>query len=484
MNSSTGSEVCRGALVALIAVMVVSAVMAQTPPPPVPAQPYPNTTPAIPVQTPGQAYPSQVPAYPAQNPAYPNPYQAPATYPGQVPSGYPLPPAPAQSHFFRDLFAQTIAAVLQTSTGGLLGAITGRIMEWFSRKGANPANANAYATQYPNTAYPVTAATPYPSTAYPTTAYGNPAQAAATYPGAPPAYPGAPPAYPGAPPAYPGAPPAYPGAAPAYLSTPPAYSATPAATPAYSAAAPTYPSTIPTYAATTPAPGYAAQPTPSYPQPTQGFAAPTQVYDARTGQLVSADANPYATRDIGMAGGLYAGIAYEVHTMGADGAYSTPVNTATYEFHTGDRFMVYYRPSLPGHMEIYNINGAGKQTLIDSSNMAAGQMVALGPYEFTNDSGEESLHLVLSPCTSPQLITATRDIVKVGASPQSTQSGSEVRLGDCGPASARGTSFQTRDIAKVGVEGTTSFALDPISPKELRSGQVTPRQMTIVFHHH
>jgi hypothetical protein len=473
MTSGTGSEVCRGALVALIAAIVVSAALAQTPPATVPSYPAPGS------QTPSQAYPSQVPAYPAQNPtypaqnpAYPNPYPAPGSYPGQVPSGYPLPPAPAQSHFFRDLFAQTIAAVLQTSTGGLLGAITGRIMEWFSRKGANPAN--AYAPQYPNTAYPATAATAYPSTPYPTTAYGNPAQPAA-YPGAPPAYPGAPPAYPGAPPAYPGAPPAYPGA-------PPAYSGTPTTTAAYSAAAPTYPNTIP-YSGATPAPAYGVQPTPAYPQPMQGSAAPTQVYDARTGQLVSADANPYATRDIGMAGALYAGIAYEVHTMGADGAYSTPVNTATYEFHTGDRFMVYYRPSLPGHMEIYNINGAGKQTLIDSSNMAAGQMVALGPYEFTSDSGEESLHLVLSPCTSPQLITATRDIVKVGTSPPSTQSGSEVRLGDCGAASARGTSLQTRDIAKVGVEGTTSFALDPISPKELRSGQVTPRQMTIVFHH-
>jgi hypothetical protein len=470
MTSSTGSEVCRGALVALIAATVASAALAQTPPAPAPSYPAPGT------QTPSQTYPSQMPAYPtqnpaypaypAQNPAYPNPYAAPGTYPGQTPSGYPLPPAPAQSHFFRDLFAQTIAAVLQTSTGGLLGAITGRIMEWFSRKSANPANANAYA---PNTAYPATAATAYPSTAYSTTAYGNPAQPAVTYPGAPPAYPSATPAYPSATPAYPGAPPAYPG--------------TPTTTAAYSAAAPTYPSTIPTYSGATPAPAYGVQPTPAYPQPMQGSAAPTQVYDARTGQLVSADANPYATRDIGMAGALYAGIAYEVHTMGADGAYSTPVNTATYEFHTGDRFMVYYRPSLPGHMEIYNINGAGKQTLIDSSNMAAGQMAALGPYEFTNDSGEESLHLVLSPCTSPQLITATRDIVKVGTSPPSTQSGSEVRLGDCGAASARGTSFQTRDIAKVGVEGTTSFALDPISPKELRSGQVTPRQMTIVFHH-
>ena len=404
------------------------------------------------------------------------------------------PQGPPQSHFFRDLFAQTIAAVLQTTTGGLLGAITGRIMEWFTRKGANAANPNPYAAQtpqYPNPAYGATPAA-YPNTAYPNStcqnatfaaapapyttppAAGYPAQPAASYPGAAQTYPST--AYPTAAQSYPGTTPqTYPSTAQTYPSTAQTYPATaqtyPSAAQAYPGASPAAPTNV--YAA-------AAQPAQ---QVAQSYAGPTQVYDARTGQLVTPDANPYATRDIAMAGALYAGIAYEVHTLGPDGNYSTPVNTATYDFHTGDRFMVYYRPSLPGHMEIYNVNAAGKQTLIDSSNMAAGQMVALGPYEFTNDLGEESLHLVLSPCTSPRLITATRDIVKVGASPQPTPGAADVQLGNCGAPTARGLDLKTRDIAKVGVEGTTSFALDPISPKELKSGQITPRQMTIVFHH-
>jgi hypothetical protein len=42
-------------------------------------------------------------------------------------------------------------------------------------------------------------------------------------------------------------------------------------------------------------------------------------------------------------------------------------------------------------MEIYNVNPKGQQTLIDSSDMAAGQMVGLGPYQFTNQTGDESL---------------------------------------------------------------------------------------------
>jgi hypothetical protein len=115
--------------------------------------------------------------------------------------------------------------------------------------------------------------------------------------------------------------------------------------------------------------------------------------------------------------------------------------------------------------------------------MPAGQMVALGPYQFTNGSGEESLRLVLSPCSNPQLITATRDIVKVDAAPQPSAVGPAVQLGDCGAPTARGLEVHTRDIEKIGVEGTTSFALDPVSRNELKSGQVTPRQMTIVFHH-
>ena len=183
-----------------------------------------------------------------------------------------------------------------------------------------------------------------------------------------------------------------------------------------------------------------------------------------------------------MEGALYAGIAYEVHILGADGTFSTPVNPATYEFHTGDKFMVYYRPSLPGHMEIHNINAAGKQTLIDSSIMAAGAMVGLGPYQFTNDAGDESLLLVLSPCSTPQLLTTTRDIVKVDATTQAPQ-GKAVQLGDCGAPTSRGLDVRTRDIEKVAVEGTTSFALDPVSPKELKAGQVTPREIPIVFHH-
>ena len=499
-------------LTLIVGATLIAAAQAQAQQPTYPAQSYP---------TPPPPYPN--PSYPTA-PTYPNPAYAQPGYPNQgYPAntqaypGYPNPATapPPQSHFFRNLFAQTLAVVLQTTSGGLISAIAGRLMEWFARKGA---------TANPNVAYASTAA--YSGTAFPTASYPTGAQA---YPGAPQAYPGAPQAYPGAPQTYPGAPQTYPTQATAYptaAQTPGAY---PSATPnypapapaypgtayptgayptapqtpgAYPGAAPNYPSTAaPAYATAAQTPGAypgAPQPYPSqttaypsaaYPQPdaaAQAYAAPSQVYDARTGQLVTGAANPYTTRGLGMENAIYAGIAYEVQAIGADG-HSAPVNTATYEFHTGDKFMVYYRPSLPGHMEIYNVNATGQQTLIDSSNMAAGQMTTLGPYQFTNQTGDETLRLVLSPCSSPQLLAATRDIVKMDAPAQASappaSTAGPLKLSSCGTPAARGVDVHTRDIEKVGVEGTTSFALDPISPKEMGSGQLTPRQAIIVFHH-
>jgi hypothetical protein len=203
------------------------------------------------------------------------------------------------------------------------------------------------------------------------------------------------------------------------------------------------------------------------------------VYDTQSGQVSSAAGTAYQPAAGGYDGTLYAGIAYEVLALGANGA-STQVNPATYIFHTGDRFMVSYRPSMPGRMEVYNINPAGQQSRIDSVTMAAGQLASLGPYQFSNLTGDESLRLVLAPCSSPQLLVATRDIVNVSANASST---TPVQLGNCGAPTTRGLEVKTRDITKVAVDGGTSFALDPVSHQELSSGQVTAREVNIVFHH-
>ncbi|MGB8693106.1 MAG: hypothetical protein WCD08_06320 [Steroidobacteraceae bacterium] len=412
--------------------------------------------------------------YPVQTQAYPS-YPAPAA-------------APPQSHAIRDLFAGTIATVLQTATGGLSSALSGSILNWFAKKQAPAAAAGYAATPYPGTSYPSTAYPSQDTQGYATSAYPT---SNAYPPGSTSTYPTSPATYPGSSGQYPGGGAQYPGTASTTTPYPGATAQYPGATAQYPGA--TYPAP-----ATDPAgsygqssaygqSGYPGQ-TGAYPGATASAYGSAQIYDARTGQVATGGANPYATPAGGYDGTLYAGIAYEVHALSADGR-STPINPATYVFRSGDKFTVYYRPSLPGRMEVYNINPAGQQTLIDSSNMAAGQMTTLGPYQFTNLTGDESLRLVLSPCSSPQLLAATRDIVRADAgyamtaqaSPMASSGG---QLSSCSATTTRGLgAVHTRDIQKVAVDGMTAYALDPVSQQELSSGQVTAREANIVFHH-
>jgi hypothetical protein len=180
-------------------------------------------------------------------------------------------------------------------------------------------------------------------------------------------------------------------------------------------------------------------------------------------------------------GQLYAGIAYEIHLLQPDGS-TAPVDIERYPFRTGDQFRVYYRPSLPGRVDVYNINPAGQQAQIDSSKVASGELASLGPYQFTDLEGDETLILRLTPCLTPALFATTRSIVKVqGAQPGYTSD--PLGIGDCNAPATRGLRTKTRDIRKVTVEGGTSFALDPIAPTELGAGDMSPRQVTITLHH-
>jgi hypothetical protein len=112
--------------------------------------------------------------------------------------------------------------------------------------------------------------------------------------------------------------------------------------------------------------------------------------------------------------------------------------------------------------------------------MAAGQLSSLGPYEFSDQTGDESLRLVLSPCSTQQLLVATRAIVDIGTKGTAPAA---VQLGPCGAPTARGLEVKTRDIKKVALDGGTAFALDPVSKQELSAGQIAAREVNIVFHH-
>jgi hypothetical protein len=484
--------------------------------------------------SPPVSYPTQ-PASPAtpypppgQQPMYP---QGPA-YDPNLAAGQAMP----RPHPIRQLFAGTLSAVLQGVSGGVVGAVTqgvtGSITNWFDRK-RRPMPGMYPNAQYPGAAYP----NPYPSTdpnaQYPTatTLYPTTQYPATQYPTGTTPYPGATPD-----------PTAY--GTQAYNPTttsPTTTSPYATGTQPYSTGTTPYPTTGTTpgtttnpYATTTAPYSTGATTYPNAAAGTQPYAGATtatgqatydpyatQYYDPRTGQAVAPTATSYtpATTSPDQSA-LYAGVAYEVHAVLPTGG-TTPINAATYEFHTGDRFVVHFRPSLPGRMEVYNVNPLGQQTRIDSVNMAAGQLTTLGPYQFAATTGDESLRLILSPCGNDSLYAQTRDIVNVsntavgglpavstapptslppaagtapaialpgvGAAPTAALTAgapTTLALPNCGAPTTRSVSkVKTRDIQKVAVDGTTSFALDPVLRTELSSGQLAPREITIYFHH-
>jgi hypothetical protein len=358
----------------------------------------------------------------------------------QVPSQYPpayanqpqVMPQMQQPSALRQVFANTLSSVMQgvstAASAGVVQGVSGSLVNWFDRQ-----QQSNQPQQY--------------STYSATPGYGYPATGT------------------------------YPNSSPSTYSTPPNTSASTYPTYPNSSGAPTYPSTG--YATNTPAAGTSTYPTGA------GYAYDpnaAQIYDTQTGQLAGSSASAYLTPPSAASYGtpLYAGVAYEVHSIGPNGV-ATPINPAAYPFRSGDQFLVYYRPSMPGRMDVYNVNPLGQQTRIDSVNMAAGQMTKLGPYQFSATTGEDSLRLVLMPCSTSQLMAATRDIVNVSGSMSAPAAANGFSLSSC--TATRSVKIQTRDIAKVAVDGMTSFALDPVSSQEYSSGQLDAREVTIAFHH-
>jgi hypothetical protein len=181
---------------------------------------------------------------------------------------------------------------------------------------------------------------------------------------------------------------------------------------------------------------------------------------------------------VGVATALYAGIAFEVHLLGPGGS-ETAVDPATYIFHSGDRFLVYYRPSLPGRVRVSNVSPIGEVIPIESLTLAAGELAKLGPYQLTDPVGDEALRLVLEPCSTPELVAATRNIVKAA----DTGLGSDLHISSCQTAAQPAAGLATRNIVKATMDGSTGFALDPVNSQELASGRLAPRETSITIHH-
>jgi hypothetical protein len=179
---------------------------------------------------------------------------------------------------------------------------------------------------------------------------------------------------------------------------------------------------------------------------------------------------------------VYAGVAYEIHLQRPGGA-DVAVDPMHHTFHTGDRFVLYYRPTLPGVMTVYNTDPTGKTKQIDTQDIAAGQLAKLGPYRFVKDTGRETLRLVLNPCASKELLVATRSIVRVEADDESPVAAPRsMPLQSCA-AKASSHGMATRGIERVDTEGNTAFAMERALPDEESSGKYAPRGITIHFLH-
>jgi hypothetical protein len=176
--------------------------------------------------------------------------------------------------------------------------------------------------------------------------------------------------------------------------------------------------------------------------------------------------------------GLQAGVAYQVSLVGRDGS-RTLVDPAQRAFGTGERIALAYRTNLPGVVEVYNIDSTGREELIDQQLMGAGQLANLGPYEFVNVKGEETLRIVLRPCVGGDANSGTRGMVRAQVNPEL---GNKL-VGCDDPAMRQQQRTASRGIAKVQLEGGTNFALDPLSRSEIESGRLDPREVRVRFSH-
>jgi hypothetical protein len=196
----------------------------------------------------------------------------------------------------------------------------------------------------------------------------------------------------------------------------------------------------------------------------------------------------------------YAGIAYEIQLLSDDGK-AISVNPVGYRFHTGDRFQIALRPSLPGMINVYNTDPRGVTHKIDSQSIAGGKLMKLGVYRFVHETGEEKLRIVLSPCSTPVLLAATRSIVRAeedapDPAPAANPAPKATAVRPSGSVfAARSAPLQacsvlteplrpkTRSIEKVESEGETAFALDRASSEETATGRYASREVTIVMLH-
>ena len=172
----------------------------------------------------------------------------------------------------------------------------------------------------------------------------------------------------------------------------------------------------------------------------------------------------------------HAGFAFRVQLITAEGSRSD-VDPTRQTFSSGQQFELSYRTNLPGRVVVFNLDPRGQEREIDRVELQAGELNVLGPYEFVDATGEDTLRLVFQPCI-PR-IDSGRGIAKVAMVREDVARA----IGKCQPEASADRDKPTRSIVKVTRDTGTHFALDRLTDEELRTGAVAPRETRIVFQH-
>lgn len=199
----------------------------------------------------------------------------------------------------------------------------------------------------------------------------------------------------------------------------------------------------------------------------------------RAPSQAAADASPPAApkptvplEQLAVNGNYYAGVAYATYLVAPD-SEPVRVDAATYQFRTGDQFIVRYVANMPGRMDVSNVNPRGQETALGTWPVVSGEQVTMpsqGAFQFNGSAGDEGLRFYFTPCTSG---VPTRDISMTAAA--------TVNYGTLLPScNARTTS--TRDIT-VSAENGMGYAVSQLDKPELDTKSVETRVFMVRFRH-
>lgn len=199
--------------------------------------------------------------------------------------------------------------------------------------------------------------------------------------------------------------------------------------------------------------------------------------------MVAPVGGTYALPSQQMAQGA-AGVAYKIQAIAADGQVSV-VDPSSYEFSTGDHFVVWAVANMPGMIAIRNITPLGVQRELGSIPVQAGQPVRLpaqGSFDFRDTKGDEQLVLTLISCQGNAVRSGLRDIGQSMEAPPASYT-YPTAIGSCETASNAYSTRRVRDIGQSSFDSGASYATAPFTATEMQSGQIDPRSVSILFHH-